>query len=360
MDVYSFAGKKFVTILDLYSDFLEVYEVKDKSSRSCDEAYRQFVANWGHPVEVLTDQGTEFCFLKNYEVKHRRTAAYRPQSNGRLERKHRELAKQSRIHGLMPDEVAHMFNTLEVKELFYEPRNLGDTFDSGDLVLRYTPRRSRKSKSDPVWVGPIEIDEVLGDRTVKLTNGSIVNTADLKLFGEYIPVFKISDGDIMKAMDTWNEDTDQFVDVFAVKTKWKTPSSPWNSWKDRSVLILAPIDSLIDCVMKALHDFPTVAVFAVPDWKYHLAYKVLASLNADWEELDKLNVWLVRVRGAELRAVSSDWGGDVKAFLKSCATARSFIEMFPTESDIPSEHGRDGELLLEGEAFDDYAEDSDL
>jgi hypothetical protein len=40
----------------------------------------------GFPTEVVSDRGGEFMGLKDFVSLHRRTAAYRPQSNSRLER----------------------------------------------------------------------------------------------------------------------------------------------------------------------------------------------------------------------------------------------------------------------------------
>ena len=58
-----------------------------------------FVANWvarfGMPATITTDQGTQFtrgtwqCMCKALGTKHLQTTAYDPQSNGMVERFHR-------------------------------------------------------------------------------------------------------------------------------------------------------------------------------------------------------------------------------------------------------------------------------
>ena len=123
----------------------------------------EFVKEVGRvPVEVLTDRGNDFNFMKEIDEGHRRSAAYHPQSNGRIEGKHTDLIKVSRIENVLITQID--FPQLEEEKLLHEPVS--------SAGLRYVPRRSR-TKADAVWKGTYEIVEVLNEATVTLDNGSI-------------------------------------------------------------------------------------------------------------------------------------------------------------------------------------------
>jgi hypothetical protein len=123
----------------------------------------EFVKEVGRvPVEVLTDRGNDFNFMKEIDEGHRRTAACHPQSNGRIEGKHTDLIKVSRIENVLITQID--FPQLEEEKLLHEPVS--------SAGLRYVPRRSR-TKADAVWKGTYEIVEVLNEATVTLDNGSI-------------------------------------------------------------------------------------------------------------------------------------------------------------------------------------------
>jgi hypothetical protein len=63
-------------------------------------------------ITVLTDRGNEFNFLDNELKKHIKTASYSPQSNGKIERKHRELGALCRLYSTTPDQNR---GTLEIR-----------------------------------------------------------------------------------------------------------------------------------------------------------------------------------------------------------------------------------------------------
>ena len=57
--------------------------------------YEEVITKHGCPVEIVSDQGTQFMsevfmiLLKTMSIKHRKSAAYNPQANGRAERTNR-------------------------------------------------------------------------------------------------------------------------------------------------------------------------------------------------------------------------------------------------------------------------------
>ena len=77
-----------------------------------------FVANWvarfGVPATITTDQGAQFtggtwqCMCKALGTKHVRTTAYHPQSNGMVERFHRQLKAALRARCSGGDWLEHL------------------------------------------------------------------------------------------------------------------------------------------------------------------------------------------------------------------------------------------------------------
>jgi len=91
----------------------------------------------GFPTEVLTDRGCEFVGLKDFLSLHRRTAALGPQSNSRLERKHREIGNLCRTNDMSPLDAVLLLNDDNVERLFGENRPAVDDLYAGDFCLRY-------------------------------------------------------------------------------------------------------------------------------------------------------------------------------------------------------------------------------
>ena len=95
IDVYGYHQENFLTLLDLYSDRLFAYKIPDKSQEAVKQCVEKFIVEYGLPVQILSDNGREFLFIEELGIFHRRTANYRPESNGRIERKHLELSHPS-------------------------------------------------------------------------------------------------------------------------------------------------------------------------------------------------------------------------------------------------------------------------
>ena len=92
-------GNKFmVTIVDHYTKWAEAYPVPNHEAHTVARVLvEQFVARFGVPVEILSDQGAEFCshlfteLCRVLGTDKIRTSAYRPSTNGATERFHRTL-----------------------------------------------------------------------------------------------------------------------------------------------------------------------------------------------------------------------------------------------------------------------------
>ena len=84
------------------TDFKDCYPMKNEKKQSCLKNYRRFQNLYGKPKIMLTDNADA---LKVEGVKHITTPSNHPEWNTKLERMHKELGKQCRIHGVLPDEA---------------------------------------------------------------------------------------------------------------------------------------------------------------------------------------------------------------------------------------------------------------
>ena len=331
LDIYSYNGCHFLTILDMYSDYIWILRCTDKSMETVSARWRDWLSKQGErPREVLTDRGTEFNFFEQYEdIHHRRTASYRPQSNGRLERRHKELSKLCRIRGIMPDELDDL-NDADATALLAEEIPEIHKFKLGDSVYRYVNRRARH-KHEKVWTGPWKILRILGEHTVQLDSGSVVNVNDLKIrkAGGRIDDFYLHSTVINQAFDFWKVQHLPIEDVF------REEKDPWNyDWSDKFILISIREFDFSDVMTKAIHE-PCVLIMHLPDLNND-ENRVIGTMEADWIELpdvanlfvnredvmhqdDGIRRWLVWIDQKEFEIVADNWGGNVETWMSSAA-----------------------------------------
>ena len=92
-------GNRYVlTVMDHASCWLEAYPLATKAAAGVTDAFaKEWVARYGAPAILLTDQGSEFnnndlrVYLDGLGIQHRRTTPYHPQTNGKIERAHRTI-----------------------------------------------------------------------------------------------------------------------------------------------------------------------------------------------------------------------------------------------------------------------------
>lgn len=89
-----------LTIQDLLTKYSVAIPLIEATSLSIADAFtKQFICIYGAPKAILTDQGTNFLssliknLTKKFNIKHFKTTAYHPQSNGSLERSHHVLTE---------------------------------------------------------------------------------------------------------------------------------------------------------------------------------------------------------------------------------------------------------------------------
>jgi cleavage and polyadenylation specificity factor subunit 1 len=92
-----------LTMIDRTTRWPEVALLRTTSAVECADAFAAtWVARFGVPATVTTDRGTQFtsavwaCLCKTLGIKHIVTSAYHPQSNGMIERFHRQLKEALR------------------------------------------------------------------------------------------------------------------------------------------------------------------------------------------------------------------------------------------------------------------------
>ncbi|XP_043266601.1 uncharacterized protein K02A2.6-like [Venturia canescens] len=96
-------GKMFIVIVDAFSKWLDVKEMRNITTDTTIKALKEYFSTWGIPMSVVTDNGPSFCssdfenFLTEYGVRHIRTAPYHPASNGAAENAVRTFKKKFKI-----------------------------------------------------------------------------------------------------------------------------------------------------------------------------------------------------------------------------------------------------------------------
>jgi transposase InsO family protein len=91
-DLFEFQGKSYLILVDYYSNFIEVEELKTQTSREVMLHMKRIIARNGIMDTLISDNGPcynskEFAdFANQYNFNHITSSPYRPQSNGLAER----------------------------------------------------------------------------------------------------------------------------------------------------------------------------------------------------------------------------------------------------------------------------------
>ncbi|UYV71831.1 K02A2.6-like [Cordylochernes scorpioides] len=92
-----FMGKMFLVIIDAHTKWLEIFILKEITSRTIIYHLRQVFARFGLPELLVTDNGRQFVskefedFTKMNGIRHTKTSPYNPSTNGLAERYVREF-----------------------------------------------------------------------------------------------------------------------------------------------------------------------------------------------------------------------------------------------------------------------------
>jgi len=105
VDLYSFGGKTYLSILNLKDDQFCSKEVWEKSSEcitSLRSAWADYLVLNLCDLTFLSDRGGEFAELSAYLKDNVKTASGHPEANGKIEGRHKEVGMMCRLYECAP------------------------------------------------------------------------------------------------------------------------------------------------------------------------------------------------------------------------------------------------------------------
>jgi hypothetical protein len=226
----------------------------------------------------LTDRGSEFENLSQYVKGVIKTAAYSPQANGALERRHKELAMLCRLYDKDPSEVASLLNKdyLQVNFAKELPK-------PGDLILRYEKRIQKKDKDR--WSGPYVVIARIGNRMVEALNLDtrrrvVCHLNDIKILHRPSLMGLSAKNGFIRLMESANEFTE-----LANEQMFEWPMTGKNGFTFVDISYCRDLpEILIDSKIK--NDL----VIVVPEWKEELFFEMHEAIPGNFIELDSYDL----------------------------------------------------------------------
>jgi len=280
LDIYSYAGLSYLSILHLDTDEFWSLQLADKSQ----ESVLDLLTSWSDSLDLdlkectfMTDRGAEFNNLMQAPgvTEHIRTAAYHPQANGSVERKHRELSAMCRLYGTTPDRISNLWRTgglsLALKSL---P-------EVGELVLRYVPMVN--SKEVDRWSGPYKVLKQTGLRMLEAVN---LETGKISVL--HINDVKAHRRPATSLWQTSKDILEEFVEQLDEAKEWTDAQSLSldDSWKAKVVFVDINASSDLEQVFaKALKELPAKLYIVVPEFRERAFWKVHEGIYGDFVQL---------------------------------------------------------------------------
>jgi len=90
-DLFTLSGKNYLTVVDYFSDFVEVTELEDTTSHAVIQALKEQFSRHGIPDTVVSDNGSQYSsqefheFSLSWEFNHVTSSPHYPKSNGKAE-----------------------------------------------------------------------------------------------------------------------------------------------------------------------------------------------------------------------------------------------------------------------------------
>ena len=276
-DIYEYGNKSYITLMDIYSGLPWVLPLPGEANKvDVKRGMGDWTSEHGDPKWLLTDRGGEFGDVPN--VVPLKTSSNHPQTDGKLERFHRELGNLSRIHKVDPTEAVKFYRTASMRRLFREPEvdrterkspfsvpvgEVKRSFEEGDYVQRYVQRRYR-SKPDQVWSGVMKVVKKLGDRTYRITNGKRhypVHVNDLKRYVlPHTAGWCVHPVDFKENLEEWNLEEQELLGLgFVLADLLKL------NWSNKKIYSGVHFRHCEDIVEKMVAEKPELLVWVIPD-----------------------------------------------------------------------------------------------
>lgn len=173
LDLLTIQSEKYLTIVDSFSKYAQVYHLRDGTAVSVVQALLSICTHHGVPLTIVSDNGPEFTnqlvaeFVRLHKIQHHRVAPHAPNENGMVERFHSTILEHLRILklgqksesiiNLMPyallayNSSIHSFTRckpLEVVTGHFDPRDPFDIDLSAHLLQQYmTDHREKMIKA---------------------------------------------------------------------------------------------------------------------------------------------------------------------------------------------------------------------
>ena len=297
IDCFNYNNMDHLTVMDIYSSMLFVYELPDGHSRTeVSRAYDSWESLFGAPGRLLCDRGEEMNLVLENRL-FSRTSALHPEGNSKLERAHLTLGDLCRVHDVMPVKGVEFYRTDEMRKLFYgrdialakdinygPDMDLKRSFKVGDLVSRFIQRRSR-GKHEDVWTTPRRVIAKVGDRNYIVTDArgkgrATVHVNDLKRVVMSSGLdWTLNKALLCKFLTEWQLEAE---DLLLFNSFGEALSASWAGKK-----ILVPIN-LRECdavLKKFTADEPELVLWVVPHLPGELWFQKLEALPALWCKL---------------------------------------------------------------------------
>lgn len=103
LDIFTYKGSKFITIIDLFSRYGQAYHIKQTDHITVLNKLRHYFSHHAFPKRIVMDNATNFLndvvkeYMKMHNIEFHYTTPYNPNSNSPIERMHSTLIEKLRI-----------------------------------------------------------------------------------------------------------------------------------------------------------------------------------------------------------------------------------------------------------------------